>query len=143
MEPKSRKYWTSAQDDVPVDGSLKPEDGWKLGIRWLIDEKRLGSKYGSVGYAHFEPGAGRHELHYHEHAEEVSFYLKGRALRIVGDEQFEVGPGDIGFVPAGVPHALINLSETEPIELICVYLGASSVEKTGYHHIKETPGAES
>ena len=134
MASKSAKYW-ACPDAVPVDRSLRPEDGWKLNIRWLIDEQRLGSRYGSVGYAVIPPSGGRHELHVHDNAEEVSIYLRGRGLRIAGDERFEIGPGDVGFVPAGVPHALINLSDTEPIELFCIYLGASSVQKTGYRHI--------
>lgn len=136
MEPKSAKYWTSIEN-VPVDRSLKPEDGWKLANRWLIDENRLGSQFGTVGYSHFEAGIGRHELHRHEHAEVVSYYLKGRARMIVGDEEFEVGPGDITFVPRGTPHAVVNLSETEPLELLFIYMGASSEAKTGYKLVKE------
>lgn len=133
---RSNKYWTSI-DDVPVDTSLKAEDGWKLALRWLIDENRLGSKFGSVGYAVVPPGGGRHELHVHDNCEEVSIYLKGHGIRMVGDEEYEVGPMDIGFSPVGVPHGIRNLSDTEPIELICVYMGATSVNKTGYHQIKK------
>ena len=131
----SEKYKTQIEN-VAVDTSLKPEDGWKFAMRWLVDEQNMGAKFGAVGYATFPPH-GQHMLHVHDDAEEVAIYLKGRGLRTVGDEQYEVVPGTVAYVPPGVPHGLQNLSETEPIELICIYLGAPSVEKTGYRLIGE------
>ncbi len=135
MKVKSSRYWTHF-DNAQVDTGLSANDGWKLAIRWLVDEHHLGSRYGAVAYSVIPPGGGAHELHAHDHAEEVAIYVRGRGLRTVADEQFEVGPGDIAFTPAGVPHAIHNLSEAESLELYCIYLGASSVEKTGYRHIK-------
>ncbi len=131
MDSDSRIFLTRPER-AKKDTSLRPEDGWHINIGWLIDSVRMGSTLGSVGYAVVPPGGGRHEPHVHENAEEVAIYLKGRGLRMVGDQQYEVGPMDIGFAPIGIPHGIRNLSDTEPIEIICVYLGVDSVEKTGY-----------
>ncbi len=136
MAEKSSRYVPTVEE-TPIDTSLKPEDGWKMAIRWLVHEKNRGAQFGTVGYAVFPPSTGAHDLHYHENAEEFTYYLRGRGLRTVGDEQIEVKAGDFGYVPAGVPHGMRNLSDTEPIELICVYMGAPSVEKAGYTRVKK------
>ncbi len=133
------KYRTRIENVNP-DGTLKEEDGWKFAMRWLVDEKSMDSKLGALGYAVFPPGTGRHELHVHDDAEEIAIYLKGHGMRTVGDEQYEVGPGTVAFVPVGVPHGMRNLSETEPIELFCIYCGAGTVEKTGYRMVNPQEG---
>ena len=131
----SEKYKTLIEN-VAVDTNYTPEDGWKFAMRWLVDEQSMGAKFGAVGYAVFPPH-GEHVLHVHDNAEEVVIILKGHGLRTVGDEQYETGPGMVAYVPAGVPHGNQNLSDTEPIELICIYLGAPSVEKTGYRVVEK------
>jgi quercetin dioxygenase-like cupin family protein len=42
--------------------------------------------------------------HMHEHEDETVVLLEGAATFWVGDQTFEVGPGDIVFMPRGVPH---------------------------------------
>lgn len=44
------------------------------------------------------------ELHSHATMFEVYFVLEGRATYRIGDEEFDVGPGDFFFVPPGVTH---------------------------------------
>jgi mannose-6-phosphate isomerase-like protein (cupin superfamily) len=44
------------------------------------------------------------ELHSHATMYENYFVLEGRALYIVGDETYEIGPGDFLVIPPGVPH---------------------------------------
>jgi mannose-6-phosphate isomerase-like protein (cupin superfamily) len=73
-----------------------------------------------------------HEAHAHKNAEEYIIIVKGRGLQTSGGEEFEVGPGDIIFVPEGELHLTKNLSSTEPLELYFVYAGAASLEKAGY-----------
>ena len=44
----------------------------------------------------------------------------------------EVTAGQFHYIPAGVEHWLHNLSDTDPIHVIGVYIGSGSVAETGY-----------
>jgi uncharacterized cupin superfamily protein len=47
--------------------------------------------------------------HFHHHDEEWVYVLSGRGVADIGDEKFEVGPGDfMGFVAGSLPHLLTN-----------------------------------
>jgi quercetin dioxygenase-like cupin family protein len=49
----------------------------------------------------------------HQHAEEQILYvLSGRIEATLGDEEYEVGPGEATFNPAGVPHGMRALEDT-------------------------------
>lgn len=119
-----------------VDESLSSDKGFiNMGLRWLISDETMGAELGAVAFVTFPPGA-EHKPHVHDHAEEYVIYVRGHGIRTVGGEQYEVGPGDVALVPRGVPHGMRNLSETEPIELFCIYAGGSSMEKTGYRKVE-------
>jgi uncharacterized RmlC-like cupin family protein len=53
--------------------------------------------------------------HYHKNSELVIFFLEGHGVAFTGPkfEPHYVGPGDFLYVPEGVAHFGINLSETE------------------------------
>jgi len=44
-------------------------------------------------------------LHVHERQDEWLQVLEGRVLATVGEARLEAGPGDLVFMPRGVPHA--------------------------------------
>ena len=44
--------------------------------------------------------------HYHEHHEEIVFVLAGRARMFVQNAWYEIAPGDVVHLPAGVLHAV-------------------------------------
>ena len=50
-------------------------------------------------------------LHRHPDADETIYVLEGELLVSVDGEETRVGPGGLSFVPRGVPHALLVLSE--------------------------------
>ena len=56
--------------------------------------------------------------------------LKGRAVEQIGEESTELTPGDCVFIPRGVIHSHTVIEA--PVETICIYAGAGSIEKTGY-----------
>ena len=64
-----------------------------------------------------EPG-GYMPKHTNE-VEHEQYVLRGRAQIGIGDEVHEVGPGDVVFIPAGVPHWYRSVGD-EPFEFICV-----------------------
>lgn len=63
------------------------------------------------------PPGGRAKAHLHEHHETAIYVLSGRGVMWYGErlESFMgCGPGDMIYIPAGVPHLPANQSETEP-----------------------------
>lgn len=56
---------------------------------------------------------------YHVHGDAVKYYLSGRGVELVGDEEYEIGPGDLIHIPAGVWHGTQNPND-EPIEILAV-----------------------
>ncbi len=57
-----------------------------------------------------------------KHTNEVEheqYVLSGRARIAIGDEEFEVGPGDVVFIPARIPHWYKTVGD-EPFVFICV-----------------------
>lgn len=59
---------------------------------------------------------GGHPFHVHPHREEIIHVVEGRAEQWVGNEYRMLEPGEIAFIPAGVPHATFN-----PFESILVF----------------------
>lgn len=117
---------------VKPDEMLEPEEGWiNMELRWLIDENTVGSEFGTLGYTVFPPGS-QHAPHVHENAEEYVMVVKGHGISSSGKNEYEVGPGDVVFIPKGEVHFTKNTSETEPLEIFFVYAGAPSLKKAGY-----------
>ncbi|MFQ5529604.1 MAG: cupin domain-containing protein [Gemmatimonadota bacterium] len=50
--------------------------------------------------------------------EHEQYVLRGRGRIGIGDEVFEVGPDDVVYIPAGVPHWYETVGE-EPFEFLC------------------------
>jgi len=69
-------------------------------------------------WARFEPG-GEYETHSHPH-EQFSLMIAGRMLLRVGDEEKEVGPGDIWYAAPNVVHGGALLGE-EPVIFVDVF----------------------
>ncbi len=65
-----------------------------------------------------EPGRDTTTFHNHQVDEEFLYILSGHALAEIGDDTFEVGPGDfMGFSANSLPHSMSN-----PFEEDLVYL---------------------
>ena len=56
-------------------------------------------------------GSGGPPLHYHHDVDEMFFVQEGQFRFRVGDELYELGPGDMLFGPRRIPHAFRNISE--------------------------------
>ena len=81
-----------------------------------------------------------HKKHSHENCEEIYYIISGHGLAGAGPDRVEVTAGQFHYIPAGVEHWLYNLSETDPIHVVGVYINAGSVEETGYiYHGDVTP----
>jgi len=78
----------------------------------------------------FEPDGG-YPIHSHPH-EQISVMLQGRMRLTLGDEVEEIGPGDIWYAPANVPHGG-ELLGGDPVVFVDIYAppSASIVEFLG------------
>jgi len=68
--------------------------------------------------AQFEPG-GEYEMHAHPH-EQFGLMVQGRMRLTVGDEEKDIGPGDLWHVPPNVVHGGTLLGD-EPVVFIDVF----------------------
>jgi uncharacterized RmlC-like cupin family protein len=94
-----------------------------------------GETCGSTGLAmHLvvvPPGAAA-EPHFHDGYETAIYQLSGRVETRYGDalgESVVTEAGDFLFVPAGVPHQAVNLSDTEPAVAIIARNDAGEHER--------------
>jgi mannose-6-phosphate isomerase-like protein (cupin superfamily) len=86
----------------------------------LLTEGQFGSRNLSITWVEGEPGSGQ-PIDSHPGKEQVYVIVRGRGLMRVGDEEEEVGPGTMVFIPSGAGHAIRNTGE-EPL----VYVSATS-----------------
>jgi len=69
--------------------------------------------------ARVPPGKESFAYHFHHVQEEFVYVLSGRGVADIGDESFEVGPGDVMVFPAPSPgHHLRNPYDTELVYLM-------------------------
>ena len=59
-------------------------------------------------------------LHVHHGQEEAIHVLSGRFKVRIGEETFHCEPGGFAYLPSGVPHAFLNLTD-EPAQIVVVY----------------------
>jgi uncharacterized RmlC-like cupin family protein len=76
----------------------------------------------NIYMGHFRvPAGARSRPHYHAACESAVYMLTGRLQVRWGDHlerEFEIGPGDMVYVPPRETHILVNLSESEPAEYV-------------------------
>ena len=101
-----------------------------LDVRWLVSADRNGAALTGVGQTVYPGGGGTHEVHYHPDAEEVIVVQSGTGRHLVGEDWYDIGPGDIVFIPRGVPHSAV--SGEDDLVIYWVLGGAASLEAAGY-----------
>lgn len=74
------------------------------------DSRPAWSDVTSAGIFRVEPG-GRFDRHYHD-CDEYWLVFAGRARVAVGDDPYEVAPGDIVCTPTGTEHDVVGVYET-------------------------------
>ena len=85
---------------------------------WLFKHGSLrGGKFdfmvGEVKYLSGPP------LHVHREQDDTFYVLEGVLAVQVGDEVFDLGPGDFATVPPGVPHTFDNIRKDQPPVKVC------------------------
>jgi mannose-6-phosphate isomerase-like protein (cupin superfamily) len=86
----------------------------------LLTEGQAGSGHLSITWVEGEAGS-QQALHAHPDSEQVYVIVVGRGLMHVADEEQEVGPGTLVFIPKGALHAIRNVGSER-----LVYVSATS-----------------
>jgi uncharacterized cupin superfamily protein len=80
---------------------------------------RVGMQRAHLSIARLSPGKQSFLPHAHQVQEEFLFVLEGRGMALIGDAEFEVGPGDyMGFPTDGTVHHLRNVGVTDLVYLM-------------------------
>ncbi len=116
-------------DDVTPE-NMDKGDGWHITDFRLPLSERNGCS-STLFRARFFPGSV-HAKHRHENCEEIYYVISGHGLAGAGPDRVEVHGGQFHFIPSGVEHFMHNLSDSEPIEAVGIYVDAGSVADTGY-----------
>jgi quercetin dioxygenase-like cupin family protein len=69
----------------------------------------------TLAFTTLEPGHAPHP-HSHPH-EQIVYILEGRLRFVVGEEETEVGPGDMLVVPPGIEHFAETIGSEPAIDL--------------------------
>lgn len=80
---------------------------------------RTGSRQMLNGITVLEPGAAV-PLHIHN-CEESVLVLSGRGCAHIDGDEHVVGPNDVTWIPAGIPHCFRNDSTIEPLAIFWTY----------------------
>lgn len=103
---------------------LAPTEGLHLQSgpgRDLIFKVTAEETDGALDYFIVEVGPnGGPPVHVHHRQEETIHVVSGRFKVRIGDEHHTVEPGGFAYMPSGIPHAFLNLTD-QPAELIVVY----------------------
>jgi uncharacterized cupin superfamily protein len=81
--------------------------------------ERVGLERIGVHLVRLEPGRESTQHHYHDADEEFIYVISGRGIAHIGDERFDVGPGDFMGFPAPSPaHSLSNPHQEDLVYLM-------------------------
>lgn len=111
--PKSCLVRAADRERMPEEAQSHPFNPNSL-VRGVSLSELAGLK--RVGFHLLKIAPGRESFIYHSHQteEEFTFILSGRGIAEVGDESFEVGPGDfLGFPTPSLGHHLRNPFDEE------------------------------
>jgi mannose-6-phosphate isomerase-like protein (cupin superfamily) len=125
----AKMYRTNLRDVPAVEG-LRRDDGWvDMQVRFLIDKKSAGADH-VVGWTILKPGA-RHESHRHHNCDEFFIVLRGHGHVYTDEGDKPAGEGDVVYSPRGCWHGFNNTS-SEDVVLVWGWMGAGSIEASGY-----------
>ncbi len=117
--------------------------GWNgIQYRTGMSAKNVGSKKLSMNVATVPPGAVAY-AHIHVDFEVMLFILQGKVRHEYGDDlerSMDNEAGDFIFIEPGVPHEVINLSDTEPVIAVVARSDATEWENIVDVPSKRRPG---
>jgi mannose-6-phosphate isomerase-like protein (cupin superfamily) len=119
---------------------MNEKDGWSITDFRMPIGRHNGSTT-TLFWATFMPGSV-HRKHRHDNCEELYYVIRGQGIAGAGPDRAAVRGGHVHYIPKGVEHFMCNTSETEPLEVIGIYIGAGTVEETGYVYTGDVTPAD-
>ncbi|ARP99837.1 hypothetical protein CAK95_12660 [Pseudorhodoplanes sinuspersici] len=124
------KLFRTNLNNVPKVEGLSRKDGWvDMQVQFLVDKKSAGADH-VVGWTVLKPGA-RHESHRHHHCDEFFIVLQGSGHIYTEEGDKPSHKGDVVYSPRGCWHGFNNTS-SEDVVLVWGWMGAGSIEASGY-----------
>lgn len=87
------------------------------GLWWFASGKVGNTEAMTVGRCLIKPGQ-ENPRHYHPNCEEILHMVSGKIVHSLGDEAFEMGPGDTITIPPHVVHNARNMGTEDAIMTI-------------------------
>ena len=82
--------------------------GWD--VKFMAQSKDTGGTFAAFVWS-LKPGEGPRS-HWHAMQDEYFYVLSGTYQLKIGSEEYELNPGDLGFVPRGFVHTFKNSSQS-------------------------------
>ena len=82
-----------------------PQGGLARTLADGLDTQLFWGKHAMLSVLTCAPNAAGEEHHHEE--EQWAVVIEGSGVLLVGQEEFEVGPGDVCHIPCGMPHNFI------------------------------------
>lgn len=104
--------------------SKQPKNKFEGGATQVVDNKTFEVTNLAALFIDLEPG-GMREIHWHPDADELQYYISGKARMTVFDSvnnarTFDYVAGDVGYVPRTLAHYIENIGD-EPVRVINVF----------------------
>jgi len=126
---------TSPTEIVTVRPTEQVMSKQRLPYFFGVSEETSGARGLSMSLVVIPPG-GAAEPHYHRDFETAIYMLEGSVETRYGKglrQRVTHRPGDFLFIPPGVPHQPVNLSEREPARAIVARNNASANEEVVFY----------
>lgn len=117
--PDPKPLWTAAEIAAAPEAHIRHPWNPNSDVHVKPLSAAAGLSRVVLSLARVPPGKESFVYHSHERDEEFLFILSGRGRAEIGQEVFEVGPGDfMGFPAPGVAHHLTNPYEEDLVYLM-------------------------
>lgn len=114
------------------------------GATQVVDSRNFGVTNLAALFIDLEPG-GMREIHWHPDADEIQYYVSGKARMTVFDavtnaRTFDYVAGDVGYVPKTLAHYIENTGD-EPLRVLNVFATAEYKDVSLNNWLALTPPA--
>lgn len=117
--PSPKPLWTANEISEAPSAHIRHPWNPNSDVRVTPISVAAGLSRVVVSLARVPPGKESFVFHSHERDEEFLYIISGRGRAEIGDEVFDIGPGDfMGFQAPGVAHHLTNPYEEDLVYLM-------------------------
>jgi len=111
-------------DKYVFRASKQPKNQFEGGATQVVDSRTFEVTNLAALFIDLEPG-GMREIHWHPDADELQYYISGKARMTVFDavdnaRTFDFVAGDVGYVPKTLAHYIENIGD-EPVRVLNVF----------------------